>query len=432
MEQLNLNRRVSVIGLGYVGLNLATLFSKANLNVLGFDISKSRISELKAGFDCNKVYHQSDLISDNLTFSQNEQDLESADFYVVTVFTPVTSDNKPDLNPLKQVSKMLGKHLKSGDIVVYESTVYPGVTEDVCIPLLEEHSQLKSNEDFFVGYSPERVNVGDRHHNINNTCKIISAQNQKALGIIKSIYKTIVDAEVYEAPDIKTAEAAKLLENTQRDLNIALMNELSMMLNRLGLDCREVVKAAGTKWNFVQVQPGLVGGHCISVDPYYYTHLARLIEFEENLVNTSRQINNSMGDFIVKQIIKQLSKKNISLETAKVTLMGMSFKENCADTRNSHVIKIYKELKSFGINVFIFDPVINQTSVKNEYGITCLEENALEDMDALIFTVKHHEFTKYSPQFLADKLKKPGIVMDLKWIWDKHDFDDFNIEYWSL
>ena len=428
------NRVVAMVGLGYVGLSLANLFAKAEGEslVICFDICQKRVSELKKFNDHNKILTSVDLNNPKLFFTNNEEDLKKANFFIIAVPTSITEDNLPDLKNLESASLLVSKQLKKGDIVVYESTVYPGVTEDFCIPLLEKGSNLKSNSDFFVGYSPERVNVGDDSHTIANTKKIVSAQNDDSLEVIKQIYGSILEADLYPVSCIKVAEAAKLLENVQRDLNISLMNEFSIVLHKLGLDSREIISAAGSKWNFVPFAPGLVGGHCIGVDPYYFTYLSQHLNIDESLINSARKINNYMGKYIVEQLVYTLIHSSIPIKGAKVAVMGFAFKEDSTDLRNTQSFNIIKELDKYGINVSVCDPVVDKIAVKEFYNIELVDESKINDMDAIIFAVKHLQFRAFSPDLIVSRLKKNGVLMDIKWIWHASDFSNYPISYWCL
>jgi len=428
------NRLVAIIGLGYVGLSLANLFVKTKCEslVICFDICRKRINELKQFNDHNKILSSKDLNNPKLFFTNNEDDLKKANFFIISVPTSITEDNFPDLKDLESASLLVGKQLKKGDIVVYESTVYPGVTEDFCIPLLEKGSNLKSNRDFFVGYSPERVNVGDDVHTIAKIKKIVSAQNNDSLEIIKQIYGSILEDDLYPVSCIKVAEAAKLLENVQRDLNISLMNEFSIVLHKLGLDSREIISAAGSKWNFVPFAPGLVGGHCIGVDPYYFTYLSQHLNIDESLINSARKINNYMGKYIVEQLVYTLIHSSIPIKGAKVAVMGFAFKEDSTDLRNTQSFNIIKELDKYGINVSVCDPVVDKIAVKEFYNIELVDESKINDMDAIIFAVKHLQFRAFSPDLIVSRLKKNGVLMDIKWIWHASDFSNYPISYWCL
>ncbi len=431
----NENKRiVAMVGLGYVGLSLANLFAKVEDEslVICFDISKKRVNELNNLNDHNKILNKADLKNPKLFFTHNADDLKKADFFIISVPTSITEDNLPDLKDLESASLLVGKQLKKGDIVVYESTVYPGVTEDFCIPILEKASNLKSNRDFFVGYSPERVNVGDDAHTIANTKKIVSAQNGDSLEVIKRIYGSILDVDLYPVTSIKVAEAAKLLENVQRDLNISLMNEFSIVLHKLGLDSREIISAASSKWNFVPFAPGLVGGHCIGVDPYYFTYLSQHLNIDECLISSARKINNYMSKYIVEQLVYTLIHRDIPIKGAKVAVMGFAFKEDSTDLRNTQSFNIIKELEKYGINVSVCDPVVDKIAVKEFYNIELVDESKINDMDAIIFAVKHLQFRSFSPEFIMSRLNKNGVLMDIKWIWHASDFSNYPIAYWCL
>ncbi len=384
--------RIAVIGLGYVGLPLAAEFGK-NIKTIGFDINVRRIAELQRGDDFTQEVSKSELgMSKNLTFTSDPEDLSAANFYIVTVPTPIDSTKRPDLSPLIAASSMLGKCISANDIVVYESTVYPGATEEVCVPLLEQGSGLVLNEDLFVGYSPERINPGDKEHRLPNITKITSGSTPEVADFIDSLYRTIIKAGTHRAPSIRVAEAAKVIENTQRDLNIALINELAIIFNKLDIDTEAVLAAAGTKWNFLNFKPGLVGGHCIGVDPYYLTHKAQEIGYLPQIILAGRRINDSMGEYVVSQVVRLMIKKRIHVANAKVLILGLAFKENCPDVRNTRVIDIVNEMNSFGASVDVYDPLVDAGAVEAEYGIKLLEELKSKPYDAIIFAVPHAEF----------------------------------------
>lgn len=425
--------KIAIIGLGYVGLELAYQFAQKKCGtIIGYDIDKQRVIQLKEKLDSNNILNTEALKNKSLRFTYDSKELNKANFYIITVGTPVNADNIPDLSHIKQASITVGLQLKKGDIVIYESTVYPGATEDVCVPILEEYSKLTNQKDFTVGYSPERVNIGDDEHTIANTVKIISAQDASTLQIVKAVYEKIINAGVHCAPNIKTAEASKLLENTQRDLNISLMNEFSMILHKLGVNTRDVLKAAATKWNFIPVVPGLVGGHCISVDPYYFTYLAKKLNFNERLINVARQINNDMSGFIADELVKQLIKLNIRVKKAKVAIFGFTFKEDCTDVRNTRVYELIKALQAYDMQIYVSDPVADEALVKSVYDVDFTNKKDIVDMNVLIFTVSHQQYLSLSIPEIMQHLKQPGLIMDLKSIWQPSDFAEYQINYWSL
>lgn len=387
-------RNVAVIGLGYVGLPLAVELSK-KMPVVGFDISRERIQELTQGVDRTREVEPADLKASKLKYTDKLEDMASCDFYIVTVPTPVTQSRQPDLTPLIKASESISKVLKKGDIVVYESTVYPGCTEEVCVPLLEKGSGLKFNKDFFCGYSPERINPGDKERTISKIKKVVSGSTTEALEIVDQVYSSVITAGTYRATSIKVAEAAKVIENSQRDINIAFVNELSLIFERLNLDTREVLEAASTKWNFLKFHPGLVGGHCIGVDPYYLTHKAEQLGYHPQVILSGRRINDNMGIHVANQIVKLMIKKNLTVNNAKVLVLGMTFKENCPDVRNSRVIDVVQELKAFGCQVDVYDPHAIPQEVHHEYGIEPVQKECLTKLaqyTAVVLAVAHNEF----------------------------------------
>jgi UDP-N-acetyl-D-galactosamine dehydrogenase len=406
-------RKIGVIGLGYVGLPLAVELGK-HFSVVGLDINETRISELKTGKDRTLEVNESDLKSSRVQFASSAASLSGCDFFIITVPTPVNESKQPDLTPLIKSSEAVSKHLKKGDIVVYESTVYPGCTEEVCVPLLEKGSGLKFNVDFFCGYSPERINPGDKERTLTKIKKVISASTADSLKVVESVYGAIITAGVFRASSIKVAEAAKVIENTQRDINIAFVNELSLIFERMNLDTREVLEAAATKWNFLKFYPGLVGGHCIGVDPYYLTHKAESLGYHPQVILSGRRINDSMGSHVASQTVKLMIKKNINVGLSKVLVLGMTFKENCPDVRNSRSIDVIKELKDFGCSVDVYDPHAIAEEVVHEYGVVpvgaqCLSR--LSDYNSIVLTVAHNEF-KDIPWDKIDKNKQ--VVFDVK------------------
>jgi len=387
-------RNVAVIGLGYVGLPLAVELSR-KMPVVGFDISELRIKELTSGFDRTREVEPAKLKESKLKYSHQLADMGKSDFYIVTVPTPVTESKQPDLTPLIKASESVAKVLKKGDIVVYESTVYPGCTEEVCVPLLEKGSGLKFNQDFFCGYSPERINPGDKERTITKIKKVVSASTKESLEVVDQVYGSVIEAGTFRATSIKVAEAAKVIENSQRDINIAFVNELSLIFGRLGLDTREVLEAASTKWNFLKFYPGLVGGHCIGVDPYYLTFKAESLGYHPQVILAGRRINDNMGIHVAGQTVKLMIKKNINVGSSKVLILGMTFKENCPDVRNSRVIDVINELKAFGCKVDVYDPHAIPEEVEHEYnfkptGADCLKN--LSQYGAVVLAVAHSEF----------------------------------------
>ncbi|PPK37752.1 Vi polysaccharide biosynthesis protein VipA/TviB [Pseudomonas laurylsulfatiphila] len=415
--------KLAVIGLGYVGLPLAVAFGK-NRKVLGFDINKPRINALKSGHDTTLEVSNSELKEATyLTYCTDPESLAECNIFIVTVPTPIDEHKNPDLTPLIKASETIGRVLKKGDIVIYESTVYPGATEEECVPILEKYSGLKFNEDFYAGYSPERINPGDKEHRVTTIKKVTSGSTPEAADLIDKLYNQIITAGTYKASSIKVAEAAKVIENTQRDLNIALINELAIIFNKMGIDTEEVLKAAGTKWNFLPFRPGLVGGHCIGVDPYYLTHKAEAIGYHPEIILAGRRLNDSMGTYIVSQLIKSMLKQRIHVEGARVLVMGLTFKENCPDLRNTRVVDIVRELQEYNITVDVFDPWINHEEAKKEYSISPVHEPSTSTYDGIILAVAHDEFRSMG----ADSIRKFGkpehILYDLKYLLNKEESD---------
>ncbi|MCU4550038.1 Vi polysaccharide biosynthesis UDP-N-acetylglucosamine C-6 dehydrogenase TviB [Acinetobacter pittii] len=415
--------RIAIIGLGYVGLPLAVEFGK-KVPVLGFDIYQKRINELKDGLDHTLEVSSEELKkATQLSYTANLEDLKGCNFFIVTVPTPIDDYKQPDLTPLIKASTSIGQVLKKGDIVVYESTVYPGATEEVCIPVLEKISGLKFNQDFFAGYSPERINPGDKQHRVTNILKITSGSNAEVAEYIDQVYKLIIQAGTHKASSIKVAEAAKVIENTQRDVNIALINELALIFNKLGIDTEEVLKAAGTKWNFLPFRPGLVGGHCIGVDPYYLTHKAQAIGYHPEIILAGRRLNDSMGAYVVTQLVKGMIKKKIQVEAAKVLILGLSFKENCPDIRNTKIIDIVKELQEYNISVDVYDPWVDENEAQHEYSITPIITPERGQYDAVILAVAHDQFKKMGVDEIRALGKKEHILYDLKYVLASHQAD---------
>src|SRR5690554_1892000 len=406
--------KLAVIGLGYVGLPLAVEFGKKR-SVIGFDINQSRIDALREGHDSTLEVEDDELrAATHLSFTADAADLEAANVYIVTVPTPIDEHKRPDLTPLCKASETIGRTLKKGDIVIYESTVYPGATEEECVPVLERVSGLKFNEDFFAGYSPERINPGDKEHRVTNIKKVTAGSTPEIAEIIDALYQEIIKAGTHKASSIKVAEAAKVIENTQRDLNIALINELAIIFNRLRIDTEEVLEAAGTKWNFLPFRPGLVGGHCIGVDPYYLTHKAEQAGYHPQVILAGRRINDGMGTYVAGQLIKQMIKKRIHVEGARVLIMGLTFKENCPDIRNTKVIDIVRELSDYNILVDVYDPHVNKGEAFSEYGIRPVDTPEAEAYDGIILSVAHTEFSDLGAKGVSF-WGKPGCVLyDLK------------------
>lgn len=401
--------KIAIIGLGYVGLPLAVEFGKKH-NTLGFDINASRVSELKKGLDSTLEVTAEELKSSNkLSYSSDVSDLASANFYVVTVPTPIDEHKQPDLTPLIKASEMLGKVISQGDVVVYESTVYPGATEDDCIPVVEKFSGLKFNKDFYAGYSPERINPGDKLHKVSNILKVTSGSTEEIANYVDDVYKTIITAGTYKASSIKVAEASKVIENVQRDVNIALVNELHQIFSKLNIDTNEVIEAASTKWNFMKLKPGLVGGHCIGVDPYYLLHKSQTSGYVPDLLRKAREINDCMPGFIAQDFLKSLVLRQINPIKSKVALLGFTFKENCPDIRNTKAFDLYTELKELGMEVVVIDPWADKEEVKTHYGISLLALKDLAEVDACLLTVGHKELIEY-----CNNLKENTFVYDFK------------------
>ncbi|EJR7686545.1 Vi polysaccharide biosynthesis UDP-N-acetylglucosamine C-6 dehydrogenase TviB, partial [Shigella sonnei] len=387
-----LNAKIGIIGLGYVGLPLAVEFGK-KVTTIGFDINKSRIDELRNGHDSTLECSNLELLeATKLTYACSLDALKECNVFIVTVPTPIDKHKQPDLTPLIKASETLGKIIKKGDVIIYESTVYPGATEEDCIPVVEKVSGLKFNIDFFAGYSPERINPGDKEHRVTNILKVTSGSTPDVAEYVDQLYKLIITVGTHKASSIKVAEAAKVIENTQRDVNIALINELSIIFNKLGIDTLEVLEAAGTKWNFLPFRPGLVGGHCIGVDPYYLTHKAQSVGYHPEMILAGRRLNDSMGQYVVSQLVKKMLKQRIQVEGANVLVMGLTFKENCPDLRNTKVIDIISELKEYNINIDIIDPWCSTDEAQHEYGLTLCEDPKVNHYDAIIIAVAHNEF----------------------------------------
>ena len=421
-----MNRKISIIGLGYVGLPVAVAFGKENL-VIAFDINQKRIDELKNRIDITREISSEELKFSQLLLTSNPDDLKKADFHIVAVPTPIDDANQPDLRPILSASKTIGAQLKKGDIVVYESTVYPGATEEDCVPVLEKYSGLKCGEDFFVGYSPERINPGDKEHTFTKITKIVSGQTPEVLDIVAEVYSSVVTAGVYKASSIKVAEAAKVIENTQRDLNIALVNELAKIFNLLNIDTMSVLEAAGTKWNFLPFRPGLVGGHCIGVDPYYLTHRAIKAGYHPEVILAGRRTNDSMGKFIAEQTIKQIIKLGGNVCNAKIGILGLTFKENCRDIRNTKVIDIINELKEYTSNILVHDPYADPDEAYKKYGICPVDFDALQNLAALIIAVAHDKFDRLTPEILKQTLNGTNLVIDVKCRLNRESLKDYGI-----
>lgn len=413
---------IGIIGLGYVGLPLAVEFGK-KFETVGFDINLKRVEELNSGYDSTLECSKKELSESNfLSYTNNLKKLNNCNIYIVTVPTPIDNHKQPDLNPLIKASELLGSIISKGDIVVYESTVYPGATEDICIPVLERVSGLKFNKDFYAGYSPERINPGDKEHRVTNILKVTSGSNEQVAEFVDKIYKSIITAGTYKASSIKVAEAAKVIENTQRDVNIALINELSIIFNRLGIDTLEVLEAAGTKWNFLPFRPGLVGGHCIGVDPYYLTHKAQMVGYHPEMILAGRRLNDNMGKYVASELVKNMLKKRIHVDGAQVLIMGLTFKENCPDLRNTKVIDIIHELEEYNINVDVTDPWCSSEEALHEYNLSLIDPKP-GVYDAVIIAVGHQEFKNMGAVKIRGLGKKVNVLYDLKYVLEKSDTD---------
>ena len=424
--------KISLVGLGYVGMPIAVAFSK-KVKVVGFDVNKEKIELYKSGVDPTKEVGDEAIKNCTVEFTADETKLREAKFHIVAVPTPVNSDHTPDLTPVEGASEILGRNLTKGSIVVYESTVYPGVTEEICVPILERESGLICGEDFKIGYSPERINPGDKVHRLESIVKIVSGMDEETLDTVAKVYELVVEAGVHRAESIKVAEAAKVIENSQRDINIAFMNELSIIFHKLGIDTKSVLEAAGTKWNFLKFAPGLVGGHCIGVDPYYLTYKAEQIGYHSQVILSGRRINDDMGSYVVQSLVKLLARSGSTIKDAKVAVLGFTFKENCPDTRNTRVIDIVNELSEYGITPVLCDPVADEAGAKKEYGLGFTSLDSIKDCDAVILAVAHDEFKKLSlPDISALFKGGKGILADVKGILDKTEFENAGFTYWRL
>ncbi len=428
---MSLARKISVIGLGYVGLPVAVAFGKIG-PVIGFDVNLKRIDELKSGHDRTREVPDAELKKADVQFSSDVNALKAADFHIIAVPTPVDDAKQPDLRALIAASITVGQALKKGDIVVYESTVYPGATEEECVPVLEKTSGLKAGSDFSVGYSPERINPGDSQHSFAHITKVVSGQDAKTLEIVAEVYGSVVKAGVHRAPSIKVAEAAKVIENTQRDLNIALMNELALIFERLGIDTLDVLEAAATKWNFLRFSPGLVGGHCIGVDPYYLTHKATLLDYYPQIILAGRRINDSMGAFVASRIVKNLIRRGRTVKDSRVTVLGLSFKENVPDVRNTRVIDIIRELKEYEIQVQVHDPMVDPEEAKSELKVALSPDNGLKPADCVVLAVAHNIYKEKGwPGISALLNSDGGVVVDVKGVLPRNSVPA-GVQLWRL
>ena len=424
--------KMSLIGLGYVGMPIAVAFAK-KIDVIGFDLNSQKIELYKAGIDPTREVGDEAVRETAVEFTADETKLKEAKFHIVAVPTPVNDDHTPDLTPVEGASRILGRNLTKGSVVVFESTVYPGVTEEVCVPILEQESGLKCGVDFKIGYSPERINPGDKIHRLNKITKIVSGMDEETLDCVAKVYELVVEAGVHRAENIKVAEAAKVIENSQRDINIAFMNELSIIFNKMGIDTKAVLEAAETKWNFLKFYPGLVGGHCIGVDPYYLTYKAEELGYHSQIILSGRRINDDMGKYCAENCVKQLIASDKAVKGAKIAILGFTFKENCPDTRNTKVIDIVKELNEYGIEPIIADPEADVEEAKKLYNIEFVNVSTIRNMDAVILAVAHDEFSNYVigdvDQFFGEGKK---VLLDLKGVFNRNDFIAAGYSYWRL
>lgn len=429
----NREAKLSLIGLGYVGMPIAVEFAKRGVQVIGFDLNAAKIETYKSGIDPTNEVGDEVIRNTTVDFTADETRLREAKFHIVAVPTPVNADHTPDLTPVEGASTILGRNLTKGSIVVYESTVYPGVTEDVCIPVLEKESGLKCGVDFKIGYSPERINPGDKVHRLNTITKIVSGMDEKTLDTVAKVYEIVVDAGVHRAESIKVAEAAKVIENSQRDINIAFMNELSIIFNKMGIDTKSVLEAAGTKWNFLPFRPGLVGGHCIGVDPYYLTYKAEQIGYHSQVILSGRRINDDMGKYVAENVVKNLIKADKAVRNAKVAILGFTFKENCPDTRNTRIIDIVNELREYGIEPVIADPEADAPEAKRLYNVEFVPMDTIKDMDAVVLTVAHDSFKEIGEAgFAAMFGEGKKVLVDIKGILDRKAYEEAGYTYWRL
>lgn len=433
-ELLKGNVKLSLVGLGYVGMPIAVAFAR-KIKVVGFDVNQAKIDLYRNGVDPTNEVGDEVIRDTKVEFTSDPSRLKEAKFHIVAVPTPVNNDHTPDLSPVEGASKIVGQNLTKGSIVVFESTVYPGVTEEICVPIMERESGLKCGEDFKVGYSPERINPGDKIHRLETIVKIVSGMDEETLEEVAKVYELVVEAGVYRAESIKVAEAAKVIENSQRDINIAFMNELSIIFHKLGIDTKAVLEAAGTKWNFLKFYPGLVGGHCIGVDPYYLTYKAEEVGYHSQIILSGRRINDDMGKYVAQNAVKCLIKAGIAVRGARVGILGFTFKENCPDTRNTKVIDIVKELNEFGIQPLIADGSADATEAQKLYGIKFCSMDEIKNMDAVVIAVAHNEFQKLSKRDVEDMFNNQNpkkILIDIKGIFDSKEFEEDEFIYWRL
>lgn len=431
---VNREEKLALVGLGYVGMPIAVAFSQ-KVDVIGFDLNAGKIEKYKNGVDPTNEVGDEAIKACTVDFTADEKKLQEAKFFIVAVPTPVNSDHTPDLSPVEGASTILGRNLTKGSIVVFESTVYPGVTEDICVPILEKESGLKCGVDFKIGYSPERINPGDKVHRLESIVKIVSGMDEETLEEVANVYSLVVAAGVHRAESIKVAEAAKVIENSQRDINIAFMNELSIIFHKMGIDTKSVLEAAGTKWNFLKFYPGLVGGHCIGVDPYYLTYKAESLGYHSQIILSGRRINDDMGKYVAESLVKNLIKADLSVKNARVAILGFTFKENCPDTRNTKVIDIYKELQEYGITPIVVDPAADAAEAERLYGITFAQMEEVKDMDAVIIAVSHKQFLTLDQEkifsfYRQENAKK--VLVDIKGILDRSQYDTEDCIYFRL
>ncbi len=430
---VNKEEKIALVGLGYVGMPIAIEFAKRGVEVVGFDLNAAKIDLYKQGIDPTNEVGDDVIKASTVDFTADETKLQEAKFHIVAVPTPVNDDHTPDLTPVEGASTILGRNLTKGSVVVFESTVYPGVTEDVCIPILEKESGLKCGVDFKIGYSPERINPGDKVHRLNTITKIVSGMDEETLDVVAKVYEIVVDAGVHRAESIKVAEAAKVIENSQRDINIAFMNELSIIFNKMGIDTQAVLKAAGTKWNFLNFYPGLVGGHCIGVDPYYLTYKAEMLGYHSQIILSGRRINDDMGKYVAESAVKKLIACGKAVRNAKIGVLGFTFKENCPDTRNTKIIDIVNELKEYGIDPMIADPTADADEAKRLYGVEFVDVADFKDMDAVILAVAHDEFKSITMDQI-DAMYGEGqkVLLDIKGLLNRKEYEAAGYAYWRL
>lgn len=425
--------KISLVGLGYVGMPIAVAFAR-KVKVVGFDLNAEKIGLYKSGIDPTNEVGNEVIKNTAVEFTADSSKLREAKFHIVAVPTPVNDDHTPDLTPVEGASRILGQNLTKGSIVVFESTVYPGVTEDICVPILEKESGLKCGVDFKIGYSPERINPGDKVHRLETITKIVSGMDEETLDTVAKVYELVVEAGVHRAESIKVAEAAKVIENSQRDINIAFMNELSIIFNKMGIDTKSVLEAAGTKWNFLKFSPGLVGGHCIGVDPYYLTYKAEELGYHSQIILSGRRINDDMGKYVAENLVKNLIKADLSVKQAKVGILGFTFKENCPDTRNTKIIDIVRELQEYGIDPVIVDSTADADEASRLYGVTLSDKSALKDMDAVLIAVAHEEFAHLTKEEISgyfNPMNKTKVLLDIKGILNRKEYEK-DFLYWRL